>query len=291
MMVILPMPGNEAFATRVAAVLHAEIAMTESRRFPDGETYIRLQGNFDKAHVIVICSLADPDPQLAGLLFAARTARDLGASRVTLVAPYLAYMRQDKAFKAGEAVSSRYFADVISSAFDALVTVDPHLHRYKTLSEIYKIPTRVLHAGPLLGDWISRNVHQPLVIGPDEEAAQWASAIAQRCAAPFAILKKTRVGDRKVRIRLPDLTAWRSHTPVLIDDIASSGRTLAEVGRLLADAGFGKPCCLVVHAIFAEDALARITPFMASVLSTDAVPHRSNGISLARLVAEGLAGL
>jgi ribose-phosphate pyrophosphokinase len=291
MMVVLPMPGNEAFATRVAAALRADVAQTEFRRFPDGETYVRLHGNFDKAHVAVVCTLADPDPQLARLLFAAGAARDLGASRVTLVAPYLAYMRQDKAFQLGEAVSSRYFATIISSAFDALVTVDPHLHRYKTLSEIYKIPTRALHAAPLLGDWISRNIHRPLVIGPDEEAEQWVSAIAQRCAAPFAVLKKTRAGDREVHIQLPDLAAWRGHTPVLIDDIVSSGRTLAETARLLTEASFAKPCCLVVHAIFAEDALARITPFVANVLSTDAVPHSSNGIGLAELVAEGVAGL
>src|SRR6185503_12811188 len=122
---------------------------------------------------IILCTLADPDAKFLPLIFAAATARELGAARVGLVAPYLAYMRQDRRFNPGEAVTSRYVAKLISGAFDWLVTVDPHLHRYGALGEIYTIPTRAIHAAPLMSDWIRRNVPDPLIVGPDSESEQW----------------------------------------------------------------------------------------------------------------------
>ncbi|WP_164119514.1 ribose-phosphate pyrophosphokinase-like domain-containing protein, partial [Stenotrophomonas maltophilia] len=86
-------------------------------------------------------ALAQPNEKILPLIFAAATARELGAARVGLVAPYLAYMRQDRRFNPGEAVTSRQMAHLVSGAFDWMVTVDPHLHRYSDLSEIYSIPT------------------------------------------------------------------------------------------------------------------------------------------------------
>src|SRR6266508_3440828 len=83
--------------------------------------------------------------------------------------PYLAYMRQDRRFKPGEAVTSRQVAQLLSKAFDWLVTVDPHLHRYGALGEIYTIPTRIIHAAPLSYDGVKQNVPDPLIIGPDSD--------------------------------------------------------------------------------------------------------------------------
>jgi phosphoribosylpyrophosphate synthetase len=79
--------------------------------------------------VVLACSLARPDEKTLPLLFAADAARDLGAAKVLLAAPCLAYLRQDRRFHAGEAVTSRSYAALLSRAFDALVTADPHLHR------------------------------------------------------------------------------------------------------------------------------------------------------------------
>src|SRR5690606_35251908 len=229
-----------------------------------------------------------PDEQLAMLLFTADCARELGATEVNLVAPYLAYMRQDKRFNPGEAVSSLTFARVLSGHFDALLTVDPHLHRHPALSSLYTIPTATLHSAPLLADWIAANVERPLVVGPDGESEQWASAIASRIGAPCAVLRKTRRGDRDVDIEQTDLRGYLDHTPVLVDDIASSGRTLLVAARQMLAQGLRRPECVVVHALLADEAHAALRQTFARVTSTDAVAHPSNLIALAPLFAQAL---
>ena len=286
---ILPLPGNDAFAAPLAAALGGELGRVETRRFPDGESYVRLHGDPTGRAVDLVCTLAQPDPQFLSLVFAADAARELGASAVNLVAPYLAYMRQDIRFQAGECISSRSFARLVSSTFDALLTVDPHLHRHPALSALYTIPTATLQAAPLLADWIAANVQAPLIVGPDEESEQWAGAIAARIDAPHVVLRKTRHGDRSVEIAVPDLSAYRDRTPVLVDDIASSGRTLAVAARKLAEQGLRQPECVVVHALLADEAYAELCGVFARFTSTDAVPHPSNRISLVPLLADALA--
>lgn len=288
MRLILPMPGAEALASEIADGLRTELTTVEARRFPDGESYVRLPPEVAGRDVAIICSLARPDDQFLRLVFAARAARELGATRLTLVAPYLAYMRQDKRFRPGEALTSRHFADLISREFDALITVDPHLHRHKALSEIYSIPATALRAAPLLADWIKLSVERPLIIGPDIESEQWVSQVAERAAAPYLVLSKQRHGDRDVEIAIPDLDAWRDRQPVLIDDIVSSGRTMIETAEGLVARGLAKPVCVAVHALFAEDAYQRLSERARSVISTNTISHPSNGISVAPLLVEAL---
>ncbi len=134
--------------------------------------------------VALVCTLDRPDPKLLPLLFAARTASELGDASVGLVAPYLAYMRQDRRFHTGEAVSARLFASILSPQFDWLVTVDPHLHRIHSLAAIYEMATRVLHAAPAIARWIAREVENPVLIGPDGESVQWVSEVARTTGAP-----------------------------------------------------------------------------------------------------------
>jgi len=124
---LFSLPGNDAFATMLAAALGGERGELEHRRFPDGESYVRLHTPVAGRAVAFVCSLNAPDEKTLALLFAAGAARELGAARVGLVAPYLAYMRQDKRFQPGEALTSAHYADLLSRAFDWLATVDPHL--------------------------------------------------------------------------------------------------------------------------------------------------------------------
>lgn len=287
--VIIALPGNEAFAQNLASAGVAELGAIETRNFPDGETYVRLASDVASKAVLLVSTLARPDEGFLRLIFLADAARSLGASQVTLIAPYLAYMRQDRRFRPGEAVTSRTFARLISSSFDRLVTVDPHLHRYPALSALYGIPAMTLHAAPLLADWIAASIARPLVIGPDEESEQWVSAIAARISAPHAVLQKIRHGDRDVEIELPDLSQWNGLQPVLIDDIASSGNTLIEAARKLPLQGFSRPDVAVVHGIFAGDSFARLAPLCGRIASTDSVVHPSNAIGLAPLIADAIA--
>jgi len=133
---IVALPGTEALAAQLANGLEGELAAAEFHRFPDGERYIRFDTPPAGRSVVLVCTLDRPDEKFLTLAFAAGSARDLGASRIGLVAPYLAYMRQDKAFKPGEAVTSVHFARLLSQSVDWLVTIDPHLHRLSALDAV-----------------------------------------------------------------------------------------------------------------------------------------------------------
>jgi len=282
----MAMPGNDKLAERLAAALGWELGRVDVRQFPDGETYLRLATSPAGRAVALVCTLDRPNDKLLSLLFAAATARELQASKVGLVSPYRAYMRQDRRFKPGEAVTSRQVAHLLSGAFDWLVTVDPHLHRYGSLAEIYSIPTRVIHAAPLISRWIKMNVAEPLIIGPDTESEQWVAAVANDAGAPYAVLEKIRHGDRNVEIMLGDLNRWKDRTPVLVDDIISSGRTMLEAIRLLTAEGWSAPICIVVHGLFAEGADELLAQGGARVVTSNSVPHATNDIDLTPLLAD-----
>ncbi len=284
----IPLPGNEDLARAIAAAGDYQLGSLETRNFPDGESYLRFLDDVEDRDVDLICTLAHPNDNFLPVIFAADAAREFKARSVNLVTPYLAYMRQDKRFNAGEAITSRTFARLVSSSFDSLLTIDPHLHRYHALSEIYTIPATSLASAPVLAKWISHNIAKPLLIGPDEESEQWVRQIGALSGAPFTVLRKTRYGDRNVEIHMGDLSQWQGRTPVLVDDIASSGRTMVEAAKQLAQQGLAKPVCVVVHGLFADDAYERLSAIAEKVVSTDCVPHISNNISVAELLVEAI---
>lgn len=287
--VILALPENEQFATGLAAKLQAEVGRMTVRRFPDGESYVRIESPVDGRNVALACGLHDPDSKIPALLFAASTARELGAARVGLVAPYLGYMRQDKRFNEGESITSVHFAKLISQYVDWLVTVDPHLHRRKSLDDIYSVPSIVVHAAPLLAQWISANVDSPVLIGPDSESEQWVSEVARGANAPWLVLEKVRRGDRDVSVSIPDITALRGRTPVLVDDIISTARTMMAAVRHLTGQGLAAPVCIGVHAIFSGDAHAELlSAGAARIVTTNTIPNSSNAIDLTPAIADAL---
>lgn len=287
--VILALPENEQLATGLAAKLQAEVGRMTVRRFPDGESYVRIESPVDGRNVALACGLHDPDSKIPALLFAASTARELGAARVGLVAPYLGYMRQDKRFNEGESITSVHFAKLISHYVDWLVTVDPHLHRRKSLDDIYSVPSIVVHAAPLLAQWISANVDSPILIGPDSESEQWVSEVARGANAPWLVLEKVRRGDRDVSVSIPDITALRGRTPVLVDDIISTARTMMAAVRHLTGQGLAAPVCIGVHAIFSGDAHAELlSAGAARIVTTNTIPNSSNAIDLIPAIADAL---
>lgn len=284
---LLAYPDNEALAVPLRQALGAQPVAFATRRFPDAETYLRIDSDVKGSAVALVCTLHDPDARFLPLAFMADALRELGARQVGLIAPYLAYMRQDRRFQAGEAVTSSSFARLVSAQFDWLVTVDPHLHRRHSLGEIYSIPTEVVHAASLLTDWIRSHVQKPLVVGPDVESEQWVRAVAEAVPCPYIVLEKTRHGDREVTIsELPTLNREVGQTPVVIDDIISSGRTMAQTVRQWIDAGFNAPVCLAVHGVFAADAYEGLQQAGAGrIVTTNSIAHPSNDIDLSPLLA------
>jgi len=287
--VILPFPDNAETAASLAKRLDAEVGAVTLRRFPDGETYVRIETPVTGRETILVCTLSRPDEKMLPLLLAAATAKDLGATRVGLVAPYLAYMRQDARFQPGEGITSRYVARLLSQAVDWLVTVDPHLHRYRSLSEVYSIPTRAVRAAPLIAQWIRNHVSSPVVVGPDGESAQWAQVVADEAGAPSVVLNKTRRGDRDVEVSFPDAERWKGYTPVVVDDLISTAHTMIETVGHVKRAGLPAPICVAVHAVFAERAYADLVAAgPARVLTCNTVPHASNGLDATDLLADGV---
>ena len=285
---LVPMPGNSKLAEELRSSFRCQIVTPQLHRFPDDEVRVTLVGDFVGRDVQVLCSLDRPDDKILPIVFIAELARELGARRVGLIAPYLAYMRQDIRFNPGEAISSRPFARLLSQTFDWLLTVDPHLHRYKSLCEIYSIRTHAVHAAPALARWISANVPAPVLIGPDGESAQWVSEVAGDCAAPYTVMRKVRRGDRTVDVEFADTSKLSGRIPVLVDDIISSGQTMLSAISALRQRSSATPLCLAVHGVFSVNAYDELLRSGARVLSTNTIDHPSNVVSLALEIAAAL---
>lgn len=290
---VYALPGHEALATELAAGIGAELGEIQMRRFPDGETYVRLLTSPLGRNVILACSLDRPDEKSLELYFASATARELGATRVGLVAPYLAYMRQDARFNPGEAVTSVHYARWLSQYLDWMVTVDPHLHRHPSLDVIYSMRTAVAPATPAIARWIGAHVADPLIVGPDAESAQWAERVAAGANCPCVVLSKKRHGDREVEVSLPDAGRWHGRTPVLIDDIISTARTMIAALRQVRAAGLQRaPVCIGVHALFAGDAYAALCAAGAGeIVTCNTIAHPSNRIDVMPEIVRAVAEL
>ncbi len=239
------------------------------------------------ARVILCRSLNDPNAKLVELLIAAETARELGARELILVAPYLCYMRQDMAFQPGEAISQHHVGRWLAAHFDAIITVDPHLHRVHVLAEAVPAHHAIaLSAAPLLGKYAAEHFDAPLLLGPDVESAPWVASAAQAGQLQGIVAHKQRHDDRSVTITLPAIDV-RGRTVVLIDDIASTGRTLARTAEALYSAGAGAVHALVTHAVFVDDAETYLRAAgILSLHSSDSIAHSSNAVALAGLLAQ-----
>lgn len=288
----LAFPGMGEFTRAMVNASDGEADDIAVHRFPDGESLVRLPEACEGSDVAIVATLHDPDSIALPLRFAAATARELGARRVGLVAPYLAYMRQDQRFAPGQAVSAPLFARFIEESFDWVVTADPHLHRIGALADIFAIPTLRVETAPLIAEWIRTNVPDAVLLGPDSESRQWVGEVAGLASRPFEVLEKVRSGDRDVEVSAPQSAALRSGTPVILDDIASSGRTMIEAIERLKLVGTVAPVCIVIHAVFAGSAYDDIlSAGAARIVSTDSIPHSSNAIHLAALLASSVIEL
>lgn len=284
--------GSDDITNKIHDTLQYEIGKITEHQFPDDETVIQINSNVSGRTVIFITSLDRPNTKLLPILFAAETARELGANKVILISPYLAYMRQDKQFQPGQGITSKYFAKVISSYFDGLITIDPHLHRWHSLNDIYSIPTKVFHATDNIAFWIQRNIINPILIGPDGESAQWVEEIAKKSEAPFFILKKIRKGDRSVIATIPEVERYHESTPVLIDDIISTGMTMIETVKHLRLLGMKRPVCIGVHAVFACNAYQDlIASGVETIVTCNTIQHISNGIDISNEIVQALESM
>ena len=256
---------------KLADALGIPCHVIETHYFPDGESKLTLPSNLPE-HVIFCRSLDHPNEKLLELLLAAKTARELGAKVLTLVSPYLCYMRQDKAFNPGEAISQKIVGNFLAELFDNVITVDPHLHRIQTLEQA--IPTAqavTLSATGLMSNFLRQQYENPVLLGPDEESRQWVAAVAKPHRWEFGVCQKIRTGDQSVSISLPEINL-QGRTVVIVDDVVSSGQTLAVAARQCLSKNASHIDVLVTHALFAHDAKNRLLQAdIGNIWSTDSV--------------------
>lgn len=289
---LFALPDAQRMAASVLAHWPCQAGELALHRFPDEECRPVFSQPLAGRDVALVAQLDRPDAKLFALYLCARTARELGARSVGLVLPYLPYMRQDTRFGPGEGTSARHVAALLSGCADWLATVDPHLHRFHRLDQVYTIPAVAVASAAPVAHWIRRHVPQPLVVGPDGESAQWVAQVAALAQCPYAVMQKQRQGDREVSVTLAEGALAPGCTPVLLDDIISSGRTMAAAIGKLREAGTAAPVCVVVHALFAGDALEVLRAAgPARIVSCNTIEHASNAIDVSLPLAQAAAAL
>jgi len=282
--------ASEVLAIRVARELGQDVSRLEVKKFPDGEKYIRVLDDVAGRDVLAIQSIYHkPDEYLLELLFLVNTLKDLEARRVVAVVPYFAYARQDQRFNPGESVSFEIVTKLIEYAgIDEIYTIDTHLHRVPDISRMFKIPAHNLSATRLLAKYVKENftLRNPLVIGPDEEAQQWASIAAKELNTDHDVLEKKRLGPERVEIKPKELNA-RNRDIVVIDDIISTGGTIVEAIRGLQKEGASNIVVACTHPVLAGNALTKIYQAGAhSIIGTDTIPSPIGYVSVSPLIAE-----
>jgi len=288
---IAAMPEDLKAAQRLEAKTGVALSEISIHKFPDGESLVRAPSIAET--VIVYCSLNDPNAKLIELGLAASAFRDAGVKRLVLVAPYLCYMRQDIAFHKGEAVAQRVVCGLLAQWFDRVITVEPHLHRTKTLAAIMPgIETSALSAASLLADLIQHDavaVTDMLIVGPDAESQSWTASVASAVGAQYMTLRKLREGDCKVSVTADDTATIADKHIYLVDDVISTGTTISAAASLLKTHDAKRIDVLAAHALFTKaDEQNMLKAGVASIRSTDTVAHATNAAEISPLLAATL---
>ncbi len=287
--VVIGGSNSQGIAKSVARKLNAKYTELQLSSFPDGELRVRIAEDVTGKHAVIVNGLMpNPNKNIIESVFAVHTAKQLGAAKVTLVAPYLAYMRQDKMFHPGECVSARVMARMLDCA-DRVIAVDPHLHRIKRLQDIFRTKARGISADTAIAQYISKHCPTAIIIGPDIESSQWAKTIADRVGQESMILLKKRYSATKVRIIVHgDPAKFRNRDVVIVDDIISTGHTMFEPIKQLKKFGAKKITCIGIHGVFVKNALQKLKKMGAHVITTNTIPNPAAKIDVSGIIAGAL---
>ena len=288
-MIIVGCSHGKHVSYRIAKKLKQKHSYLITGKFPDGELYIRLDAGVKNKTVVLIQSFyGNISDCIVEAVFASRTARELGAKKIVLLAPYFPYLRQDKRFHSGEAVSQKIMAGMIDKYFDAVYVMDPHLHRKNKLENIFKIRAKKLTANPLIADYIKKNIKNPVIIGPDEESYKWARAVAEMLGVESRILQKKRYSSYHVKVQLNKKIDLKGKNAVIVDDIISTGHTILETANILKKLGAKKVYCICVHGFLVDDALKKLNKAGIKVVSTNTIPSKMSKIDVSGMIASWL---
>jgi ribose-phosphate pyrophosphokinase len=276
--------ASTALAERISRELgNAPFGIPFTKRFPDGELYLRVGGRLEGDDVVVVQSTRT-DQDLLELLLLEDAVREAGARRTFVVVPYFAYARQDRRFFPGEPVSARALCRHVELDADAVVTVD--LHSSQTLGHFSK-PAFEASGIPALGRLLKERPVD-LLVSPDKGGIERAKRMAQLLDRPWFALEKKRIDSDKVELNLPQhsVPPLAGKHVVLLDDVITTGGTIVEAARLLKKHGAGAVTAACTHGLFLRDAFERIKAVTDEVLSTDTLLNPAEKGSVAPDVAQ-----
>jgi len=275
--------GEWSLTDNMLAICQAsQKGVLEIAAFPDGESYVRVNTPVTGESVVVIADLTQTNSKLFQLLLLLDTLRYLKPQQLTLVVPYLPYMRQDIHFKKYDSFSSKHILKLLNG-FDKFVIIDPHLHRIKNLKR-FSGRARVITANEVIADYIRKKYKNNFtIVGPDVESAQWGAKIAKMLGKKAVILKKKRYSSRKVRIKEKRIEG----NIIVIDDIISTGGTIVETLKIARKQGAEKMVCIGVHGLLLGDAGKLITKY-ADLVTTNTVPNKYSRIDVSPVIVKAL---
>lgn len=288
-MIIVSCSHGRHIGRKIAELLHKKHSTLIMDKFPDSELKVRLDCDVKGKEVAFIQSFyKEVNDCIVEVILAAHTAIGLGAKKIILASPYFPYMRQDKRFHRGEAISQRVIAGLADKYFDAVYVVDPHLHREDKMGHIFRIKAVKLTANALIAKYIGKHIKNPVIIGPDEESYKWARHVAEILGAESRILKKKRYSSYHVEVRLNKKIGLKGKNAVIVDDIISTGHTILETAKILRKLGAKSIHCICVHGIFVNGALDKLRKAGINVVSANTIPSEAARIDVSGLVAESL---
>ncbi|QGA54285.1 ribose-phosphate diphosphokinase [Sulfolobus sp. E5-1-F] len=257
-MIIIGGTATNGIDESLSKILSIPLVKVESKIFPDGESYIRVPSSIRNEEVLLVQTTDYPqDKHLIELFLIAETIRDLGARKLTVIVPYLAYSRQDRRFKDGEAVSIKTILHILSEVgVNSLVVVEPH--KPEELS-YFKGELKIVHPYHQISRKIKEIVEDPFILAPDRGALERARKIAEEINAPYSYIEKER--DRttgEVRIKEAPNINLKGKDVVLIDDIISTGGTIVQATRLAYSLGARSVTAVAVHLLLVGDAKERL---------------------------------
>jgi ribose-phosphate pyrophosphokinase len=272
---------HQRLGVALAQETGAEFCGVINKRFPDGERYVRVLRNV-AGHDVTVVQNTFPDESIVELLLILEALSESGAKSITTIIPYMGYARQERTFQRGEAISARAIARPVGALSDRVFTVS--VHTDEVLS-FFGCPTQDIDGLQEAVRYL-KGFKPGLVVAPDEGAREWCARAAKELKAPLHVMSKIRVDDRTVETDSGKVKVKRL-TVVILDDIISTGGTIASAARLLKNAGAGQVLAACTHGLFIEDAANRLR-VCDDILSSDTLEGVYTRYSIAPAIAAAL---
>ena len=272
---------HQRLGVALAQETGAEFCGVINKRFPDGERYVRVLRSV-AGHDVTVVQNTFPDESIVELLLILEALREAGATSITTIIPYMGYARQERTFQSGEAISARAVARPVGALSDRVFTVSVHTD---DVLSFFGCPTQDIDGLQEAVRYL-KGFKPGLVVAPDEGAREWCARAAKELKAPLHVMSKIRVDDRTVetdsgKVKVKGLTV------VILDDIISTGGTIASAARLLKNAGAGQVLAACTHGLFIEDAANRLR-VCDDILSSDTLEGVYTRYSIAPAIAAAL---